>query len=482
MVGYYYAKARYYFKDMYAEPFEMSLGQQHIFHLIYEKDILRVAIKAITQYGKSEVASMALLTVAVERREKILIIAPSEKQAGIIMGKIIDHLFDHPFITGMINFDSVGSLEKLKEEKSKRRITFTNGSEIMILTADARSMQREAKSLMGFGATIVLVDESSLIPDTMFNKILRMVGGVHKEGHEYSGKLIQLGNPFESNHFGKAFDSKRYSSLTIDWRVALKEGRITQEFLDEAREDMSELDWLIFYECKFPEGGAEDALIPRAWIELAVNQVGCEGGGKGSGLDVARFGRDKTVYIFRRGGKVERVEITEKMDTMEVTGWVIPFLERDRPDMHCTDVVGIGSGVHDRLDEIQGNLEVEEEEKDWSDCELYPINVGEGPIDTKSKKEFYNLRAQLHWYLRSMFKPDERTGHSQISIPNDPELKKQLGELRYKWSSERKRKMESKDEMKKRLGYSPDKADALGLAFWNPEQAEIEPQLIIASM
>ncbi len=468
-VNYYYAKAAYYFKDMFGEPFKLSPGQQKIYRLIYEPDITRAAIKTTTQYGKSEVASMALLDVCTERREKVLIIAPSEKQAGIIMGKVIDHIFDHSFITGMIDYTTTGSLEKLRQEKSKTRITFKNGSEIMILTADARSVQRESKNLMGFGATIVLVDESSLIPDSMFSKILRMVGGVKK------GKIIQLGNPFENNHFGKAFDNKRYESLTVNYKRAMAEGRITQEFLDEAREDMSELDWLIFYEVKFPEGGAEDALIPRAWITIAIDQKDCENDYKQSGLDPARFGRDKTVYIIRHGGKVARIDQTEKMDTMEVAGWTRAHLEKDKPDVHCTDVVGLGAGVHDRLDEMQSELEADE--PDWSETELLPVNVGESPTDKDSKAKFHNLRAQVFWHLRAQFKPDEKTQHSAISIPNDPELIKQLQEIRYKYSSEKKRKIEAKDEMKKRLGLSPDKADALALAFW--DASETEPQLFI---
>jgi hypothetical protein len=477
----YKAKCAFYFKDMYGKPFALSAGQQHIFKIIYDPDITRGAIKTTTQYGKSEVASMALLTVCIERREKILIVAPSEKQAGIIMGKVIDHIFDHAFITGMIDYATSGSLEKLKQEKSKTRITFKNGSEIMILTADARSVQRESKNLMGFGATIVLVDESSLIPDTMYAKILRMVGGVK------GGKIIQLGNPFEDNHFGKCFGGikthgywvgKRWTCLSVNYKIALQEGRLQQEFLNEAREDMSELDWVIFYRVQFPEGGAEDGLIPRAWINLAVEQAGCEGSFKQSGLDVARFGRDKTVYAFRRGGLLQPLEQTEKMDTMEVTGWTTVKLERDKPERHCTDVVGLGAGVHDRLEEIQGEG-FEEESQDWSDCELIPVNVGESPTDADSKKKFHNLRAQVYWHLRSLFKPDARTGRSQISIPNDPELKKQLEEIRYKYSSEKKIKIEAKDEMKKRLGYSPDKADAVVLAFW--DYSEVEPDFFIVS-
>lgn len=473
----YQAKCAFYFKDMYGEPFKLSPGQQYIFRIIYDPDITRGAIKTTTQYGKSEVASMALLAIAVERKEKILIVAPSEKQASIIMGKVIDHIFDHTFIQGMVDYKTSGSIEKLKQEKSKTRVTFKNGSEIMILTADARSVQRESKNLMGFGATIVLVDESSLIPDGMFSKILRMVGGAKK------GKIIQLGNPFENNHFGKCFagntkhgffKTRRYVCLSINYKIALLEKRLSQEFLDEAREDMSELDWVIFYKVQFPEGGAEDGLIPRAWIELAINQPGCEGEYKQSGLDVARFGRDKTVYAFRKGGVLRPFEQTEKMDTMEVVGWVRPKLERDKPEMHCTDVIGLGAGVHDRLDEIQG-----EDDVSWSECELIPLNVAESPTDADSKKKFFNLRAQVYWHLRLMFKPDRRTGRSQISIPNDAELKKQLEEIRYKYSSEKKIKIEPKAEMKKRLGYSPDKADAVALAFF--DYTEVEPTFVMAS-
>ena len=51
------------------------------------------------------------------------------------------------------------------------------------------------------------------------------------------------------------------------------------------------------------------------------------------------------------------------------------------------------------------------------------------------------------------------------------DLIKELSEIRYSYSSERKIKIEPKDEMKKRLGKSPDKADALALAFFNEEES-----------
>lgn len=461
--GYYQDIATGFFKNDSDEPYQLTDRQADIFGSIYEPTITRVAIRATTQFGKSEVTALALIMAAVSRREKILIVAPSQKQAAIIMGYVIIHLFDHDYLKMMIEWE--GSLERLKQERSKRRITFKTGSEIFILTADARTVSQEAKNLMGFSATILIVDESALIPDKMFSKILRMVGG--GKGR----KLVQVGNPFESRHFKRAFESKRYEKIIIDWKQALEEGRITQEFLNEAKEEMPPMDWTIFYECKFPTMGAEDALIPSDWIENAVNQKGCEGEHKQAGLDVARFGRDKTVYIFRRGGEVKRKETIGKMDTMEVVGWARGYLEEDEPEILAVDVIGIGSGVFDRLSEF--------EDEGTIDTEIEPINVGEASTDEEFKKKFFNLRAQVFWNLRELFKPD-KNGQSQISIPNDPVLKRQLSEIRYKYSSERKIKIEAKEEMKKRLGSSPDEADALALAFFDTSGSD--PGMMIAEV
>lgn len=457
MLSKYELKARLLFKDMNGNPFILTKGQTDIFRLIYRPDITRVAIKTTTQYGKSEVASIALISAAMDRREKILIVAPSGAQANIIMGNIIGHLFDNPYFTAMIDYS--GRLEQLKSERSKHRITLRNGSEFMILTAVAKTVSKEAKNLMGFGATIVVADESSLIPDTLWSKIFRMVGG-HK-----AGKIIQLGNPFYKNHFWKAFQSDRYFKLSVNWRQAHAEGRLTKEFLDEAREgDVTPLDWIIFYECKFPEMGAEDALIPIDWIMNAVNQSGCDGEVKQSGLDVARFGNDKSVYIFRKGGVVKKIKEIQKMDTMEVVGWVSKQIDEDDPEGVAVDVIGIGSGVYDRLIEL--------------DYEAIPVNVGESPSSDEAKEKYFNLRAEIYFNLMLRFRPDNNTGRSSISIPNDPELIKQLSELKYKYSSEKKYKIEAKDDMKKRLGASPDKADALALAFY--DLTENEPTLIIS--
>lgn len=137
------------------------------------------------------------------------------------------------------------------------------------------------------------------------------------------------------------------------------------------------------------------------------------------------------------------------MDTMEVVAWTRTLIDEDKPETTAIDIVGIGSGVHDRLKELGYNVQ--------------GINVGEKPSNEENQGKFYNLRAEILWKLRQLFRPEE--GMSKISIPDHPELKRELVEIRYGFSSEKKIKIESKDDMKRRLGNSPDFADSLALAY-----------------
>ncbi len=454
----YYLWCKQLFKDLYGNPFELTPGQCEVFHIVFSANVKRGVIKTTTQYGKSEVTSMGIITAMIKRKEKILIVSPSTKQSEIIMGNVIKHLFDHPYLESMVDY--AGKKEQLKQERSRKRIVMKNGSEVMILTAEATNLAKEAKSLMGFGASMVIVDESSLIPDQIFGKILRMVGGYEE------GKLVQLGNPFEQNHFARAFEQDRYVKLSIDYKQAIKEGRLTEEFIKEARENLTELEWTVFYECKFPQGGGDNSLIPHDWIQLAVNNGAVrvfDDDKRQGGLDVARFGRDKTVLIVRKGKKTEKLHQTSDMDTMAVAGWSSKIFDDDELDELSVDIIGLGSGVYDRLDELG--------------YDVIGVNVGSSPTDDEAKEKFYNLRAEVFWNLRTLFKPN-REGKSEISIPDDKELIQELQAITYKFSSEKKIRIESKDEIKKKIGRSPDKADALSLAFFDLTDADAQLMIV----
>lgn len=272
------------------EPFLLSPSQEKVFEYIYDPKYRRVAIKTVTQFGKSDVTSMAIIHSLIDRPEKILIVSPSIKQSEIIMGYIIDHLFDHDDIKSLLEVDE--PLARLKRERSKQRITLKNGSEVAILTADARTVSQEAKGLMGFGASTVVVDESAIIPDEMYGKIFRMVGGT-------GGKIVQLGNPFPSKHFSDTFDDPTYTTLTVDWRQAVAEGRFTKEYIEEARRTITHFDFTVFYDCIFPrnEGDVFRDFMP---VMCAMPQKPLDNHIYVMGVDLARVTDYTVISVFDR--------------------------------------------------------------------------------------------------------------------------------------------------------------------------------------
>ena len=167
------------------------------------------------------------------------------------------------------------------------------------------------------------------------------------------------------------------------------------------------------------------------------------------GVDVARFGSDRTVVLMRRGDRVESIRAFSRMDTMSAVGRVMVAVREHRPDAVNVDDIGVGAGVVDRLRE-QG-------------VRAQGINVAEGP---RRDRTCANLRAEGYRLLAGRFR-DRR-----IRIPRDAELISELASLRYRYNSRGRLLMESKESMRKRGAQSPDKADALMLAFLDDDPDE----------
>jgi hypothetical protein len=107
------------------------------------------------------------------------------------------------------------------------------------------------------------------------------------------------------------------------------------------------------------------------------------------------------------------------------------------------DVPDVGGGVVDRLAELE--------------LPVVPYNGGEAPID---KERFVNARAKDYWTLRERFEQ-----RRSISTPDDDKLAAQLGSIKWGIDSRGRIKIESKDDMRKRGMPSPDRADAMAIAF-----------------
>lgn len=171
------------------------------------------------------------------------------------------------------------------------------------------------------------------------------------------------------------------------------------------------------------------------------------------GIDVARFGDDTNVVFPRNGGYVHKPTMWSKVDTTVTTQRIVDSLSLDDWKARLkVDDTGVGGGVTDQLRKLK---------RDNPDRYLYevvPINFGAG---TRNPDKWFNLRAEMYDELAQLFKDHK------IAIPDDEELIAELATIRIKFVGKENNiiQVESKQQIKDRLKRSPDKADALALAF-----------------
>ena len=210
----------------------------------------------------------------------------------------------------------------------------------------------------------------------------------------------------------------------------------------------------------------EDGIIPLAWVEAAnerwraMDDAGEWGEFTRCGVDVARSGAGMSVIAMRHGDAITELRRFSGQDTMETTGKVSGIL-RVHGGEAVVDVIGIGAGVVDRLKEA--GLEVD------------PFNASErtDAEDRSGELGFVNRRSAAWWNLREMLDP---ASDSQIALPPDDLLTGDLTAPHWRVMSGGKIQVESKDDIKKRLGRSTDDGDAVVMAFAQaPER--IEPNI-----
>jgi phage terminase large subunit len=222
-----------------------------------------------------------------------------------------------------------------------------------------------------------------------------------------------------------------------------------------------------------PEQG-DETLIPLAWILASMTPERHSIIPKGVpryGVDVARFGSDRTVIQPRFGDVVEDPVEYSMKSTMETAGIVMNLLTNHPTASAFIDVIGVGGGVVDRLHELQRE---KLQQGTWQWTKITAVNVAEKAEEpTVREKEaekrdhtpkmgFRNKRAQLYWRLRKKFEDGD------IALPDSKmgrKLASELSQIQYKFESDGTIYIEEKKDIKKRLLSSPDLADALMLSY-----------------
>lgn len=420
----------------------------------------RVAVKSGNGLGKDFIAAVAVLWyLHCHEPAIVLSTAPTFRQVRHVLWRQIHRLHR-------------AALEPLGGTMLDTRWELAEDRYALGLSADG------ADQFQGFHCpnVLVVVDEAEGVDEEIYEAIDSVMTSQNPT-------LLLIGNPTStSGAFHRAFheESGIYHPITISALDSpnVQKGCIdipgltTAEWVEERREVWREDSDLFRSRVLgiFPLRGEDNLLsmddINAAIYEDALSPLAEEGWGEEEAgqtdpfdlflpgvfpsahgrvvvrVDVARFGSDRTVVLMRRGNRVESIKALSRIDTMSTVGQVMVAVREHRPDAVNVDAIGVGGGVVDRLRE-QG-------------IRARGINVAEGP---RRDRTCANLRAEGYRSLAQRFR-DRR-----VRIPRDAELISELASLRYRYDSRGRLLMESKDSIRKRGAPSPDRADALMLAF-----------------
>ena len=218
-------------------------------------------------------------------------------------------------------------------------------------------------------------------------------------------------------------------------KAGMSEGKIRQEFY-----------------CSF-EAESDDQLIAFDLVQAAqareiATQVYEE---KVIGVDVARFGDDKSVIYFRQGrdGAPLPYERHSGIDTMTLAAKVATWIQRWHPDSVFVDDGGVGGGVVDRLRQLG--------------FAVTGVNFGGKSDAPRTGERAVNKRTEMWLTARAWLE----TGR----MPCDELLAAELTAPAYRYDANNAIALEKKEDMRKRGVPSPDVADAFCLTFAYPVAA-----------
>jgi hypothetical protein len=331
-------------------------------------------------------------------------------------------------------------------------------------------------ALQGFHADHILyvIDEASGVKDEIYQPVLGALTS-------HNSKLLMCGNPTRiSGFFFDAFNKNRaiFNTFKVDGRDSSRVSKVfIQTIIDMFGEDSDV--FRIRVAGDFPKS-EPDSFIPLDWVEKAISKktITLEAFSPkvhrlDIGVDVARFGDDESVIaavINKR--KQMPSEIYNHNDTMQLTGRLTQKVERCinlAQRIHVKiDCDGLGVGVYDRFCEVI-------RQKRWRNVYAYEGHFGGrgGKLKEGDPVEFENSTGLMWGTIREQLRIRKESMTNEIELWNDQEQIAQLANRKYRVNSDGKIVLERKEEMKKRGVKSPDRADALVLAMWDPPSNRI---------
>lgn len=405
-----------------------------IFHNTY------TVVRSCFGSGKTFLAAVAILAfLYIRTPAKVITTAPTYKQVVNILWSEIRTIFKDKLQPAgwpgrilndrlIINDDWYGIGFSTKDDVNLQGYHQDN---VLIVVDEAPGVDPKIiealESLMSSGNCHMLMIGNPIAPTGPFYEAF--------SDRDYKGKfhIAATDTPNFNGEDVPEYLSRKLVSKRWVARVARKWGTDSPLYISKVKGD-------------FPDA-ADDQVISLKLCEDAKNREVevAEDAERVVGLDVARFGDDNSAMVDRHGNKVLDLAIMSKRDNMEIAGWLNRKFQLHNFDMANVDVIGLGSGVVDRANELG--------------VPVNGINVAERAIG-EDKDQYFNLRTEV-WFESAKWLANG-------SLPSDhpliDDLVADLVSPRFKYQSDGKYRLESKKEIKKRRGKSPDLGDGFVLS------------------
>lgn len=466
--------------DQWFGPEPGQASQADLIRAVGEHDL--VACASGHKIGKSITAvGLSLWFVCTRRNARVLLTAPTFNQVKSILWRELRNLFRDRALA-----DKLGAELPLDPSTG---LQLPDGNEIVGISTKTK------ENLAGFsGANLLfIIDEASGFPDDLWEVI--------SSGNAAGGaKIFVISNPTRtSGWFYDLFRRKLRgwvlfkvsSEMTPNVRSGQKliPGLATREFIESMREKCggSELQsdgepayrkdavYQVRVRGEFPSQGSQ-AVVPAALLERAVAKWKPDPQLFADeppvvGVDVARYGNDKTVILPVRGLYAFKPVTVLDADGNAVAAEVIKVCYAVRVGVGRVrvniDGIGVGASVVDALKTCKEVL------AGW--IYLVDLNVGEAADEDEVNKErhdgpprqhYFNLRSQVWFGVTEWLKAGG-------TVPDLDELIQELLCATYTFDLKNRKKVVAKDIMKEILGRSPDYADALCLAVYSGPRGRV---------
>lgn len=358
----------------------------------------------------------------------------------------------------LLDWERIGRPPFTRLELQQQTLKLTFGEAFAVASDDPSGIEGAHADQI-----LYLFDEAKTIAAETFDAAEGAFSGAgeHTDADAYALASSTPGEPA-----GRFYEIHARKPGLEDWHPihvtlddTINAGRVAKDWADQRK-----LQWgegsAVYHNRVLGEFFSSDAdvVIPLSWVEAAVERwhaIFDDGNPElpnfsAVGVDVSREGGDRTVLAMRHGLIVSEIRdqpVADTMVTAEVTAGVLGV----NGGHAVVDVVGVGGGVVDRLFQLGFPVVAFSA---GQRCDL---------VDRSGELGFADKRAAAWWTLRELLDP---AFDSAVALPPVDRLIGDLTSPRWKVMAGGKIRVESKDDIRKRLGRSTDDGDAVVQAFW----------------